>query len=84
MPEHVLHCAIWYHLYNLTNLKNTHGGMLLLVKLQAKSLHKWYQIAQSVSYDLLKNGEKENSVITFFIVKVSVFQDPKVLAEKRW
>ena len=28
-------CAIWYHLYNLKNLKNTNGGVLLLVKLQA-------------------------------------------------
>ena len=29
-------CAIWYHLYNLKNVKNTHGGVLLLVvKLQA-------------------------------------------------
>ena len=25
-------CAIWYHLYNVTNVKNTHGGLLLLVK----------------------------------------------------
>ena len=31
-------CTIWYHLYNLKNVKNTHGGVLLLVKLQAKSL----------------------------------------------
>ena len=29
-------CAIWYHLYNLKNVKNTLGGMLLLVKLQAE------------------------------------------------
>ena len=28
-------CAIYYHLYNLKNVKNTHGGALLLVKLQA-------------------------------------------------
>ena len=28
----VVHCAIWYHLYNLKNVKNTHGGVLLLVK----------------------------------------------------
>ena len=28
-------CAIWYHLYDLKNVKNTHGGELLLVKLQA-------------------------------------------------
>ena len=26
---------IWYHLYNLKNVKNTNGGVLLLVKLQA-------------------------------------------------
>ena len=29
-------CAIWYHLYNFKKMKNTHGGVLLLVKLQAK------------------------------------------------
>ena len=27
-------CAIWYHLYNLKNVKNTHGAVLLLVKLR--------------------------------------------------
>ena len=27
-----MHCTIWYHLYNLTNVKNTNGGVLLLVK----------------------------------------------------
>ena len=30
-------CAISYHLYNLKNVKNTHGGVLLLVKLQASA-----------------------------------------------
>ena len=29
--------AIWYHLYNLKNVKNTHGKVLILVKLQAKA-----------------------------------------------
>ena len=28
-------CAIWYHFYDLKNAKNTHGRMLILVKLQA-------------------------------------------------
>ena len=28
-------CAIWYHLSNLKNVKNTHGVVLALVKLQA-------------------------------------------------
>ena len=31
---YVVRCAIWYHLYNLKNVKKTHGGVLLLVKLQ--------------------------------------------------
>ena len=33
----VVHCAIWYHLYNLKNVKNIHGGVLILVKLQASA-----------------------------------------------
>ena len=57
-----MRCAIWHNLYNLKNVKNTHGGVLLLVKLQAKSnippwvfftffkLYKWYQIAQNITY----------------------------------
>ena len=28
-------CAIWYHLYNLKNVKNTHRGVLLLVNFAA-------------------------------------------------
>ena len=27
-------CAIWYHSYSLKNVKNTYGGVLVLVKLQ--------------------------------------------------
>ena len=30
-------CAIWYHLYNLENVKNIHGGVSLLVKLEASA-----------------------------------------------
>ena len=30
-------CAIWYHLYNLKNVKNTHGGILILVKLHGEA-----------------------------------------------
>ena len=35
--------AIWYHLYNLKNEKNTYGGVLLLVKLQAFSLQLYWK-----------------------------------------
>ena len=66
-----MHCAIGYHLYNFKKVKNTHGGVLLLVKLQASvcnftksitppwvcfkffKLYKWYQIAPSITYELL-------------------------------
>ena len=58
-----MRCTIWYHKYNLKIVKDTHGGVLLLVKLQAKiksntpscvfftflKLYKWYQIAQNIS-----------------------------------
>ena len=26
----VMFCAIWYHLHDLKNLKNTHGGVFLM------------------------------------------------------
>ena len=32
-----MRCTIWYYLYNLKNVKNTHEGVLILVKLQAKA-----------------------------------------------
>ena len=31
-----MHCAIWYHLYNLKTLKNTHGGVLKVKSLTVK------------------------------------------------
>ena len=30
----VVRCTIWYHLYSVKKVKNTHEGMLLLRKLQ--------------------------------------------------
>ena len=35
IEKYVMLYAIWYHLCDLKNVKNTHGGVLLLVKLQA-------------------------------------------------
>ena len=31
-------CASWYHLHNFKNMKNIHGGVSLLVKLEASAL----------------------------------------------
>ena len=30
--QHDTLCAIWYHLYNLKNVKNANGGMLVFTK----------------------------------------------------
>ena len=45
--------AILYHLHNLKNVKNTHGGVLLLLKLQLYKV--WYQIAQCITTVSIKN-----------------------------
>ena len=39
-----MRCAIWYYLHNLKNVKNTHGVVLLFLKLQA-------EVAQHTTYD---------------------------------
>ena len=36
--KYMMRCAIWYHLYNLKNIKKAYGGVLILVKLQALSV----------------------------------------------
>ena len=33
----VMFCAIWYHLYNLKNMKKNYEGISLLVEFQTKS-----------------------------------------------
>ena len=38
-------CAIWSHLYNLKTVKNTHGGVIFLVKLQAS----FYNFTKSIT-----------------------------------
>ena len=55
-------CAIWYHLYNLKNLKKTHGGKLLLVKFQAEACNflknnrpPWVFFTFSKSHKMIPN-----------------------------
>ena len=55
--------TFWYHLYNFKNVKNTHGGVLLLACNFTKSntspwalftffkSYKWYRIAQGIIYN---------------------------------
>ena len=60
-----MHCAVWYHLYNLKSVKNTHGGVLLLLKLQAKT--KWFQIARSISYVNFLDAQSKGPMKYYFV-----------------
>ena len=42
MTIYVMLCVIWYRLCNFKNVKNTHGGVLLLKTLQASAKKKIY------------------------------------------
>ena len=46
--------AIWYHLYNLKKLKNTNGGVLLLVKYFLKIVQMVPNCAKRRIYKALK------------------------------
>ena len=52
-----MRCAIWYHVYNLKNVKNTRekhnftkGNTPPWVFFTFFKLYKWYQIAQNITY----------------------------------
>ena len=58
-------CVTWYNLYNLKNVKNTLGGVLLLVNFSKSNtprwvlftffkFYNWYQIAQGISKEFQK------------------------------
>ena len=53
--SYVMRCVIWNHLYNFKIVENTHGGVLLLVKLQNKKT----VIIEFVAWKL-KNEPKRN------------------------
>ena len=59
----VMLCAIWYHSCNFKNVKNTHGGALILVKVQIVVAQQPTTIAD---YDTLGTSMREN--VNFFII----------------
>ena len=53
LPIYMIFCAIWYQLYNLKYVRNTHGGVLLSVKLQTFSnASQWNLQAFLVKFDV--------------------------------
>ena len=43
LKTHETLCAVWYYLYNLKNVKKTHGEMLLLVTWSAEDWQLYYK-----------------------------------------
>ena len=55
-------CAIRYHLYNLKNMKNTHGGVLFLVTL----LHGYFSsFLNCINYQIAKHYHIKISITVF-------------------
>ena len=63
----VMRCAIWYHLYNLKNVKNTHGGVLILLNLTL--LHGCF----SRSLNCINGTKSRNASQMFHLVYFTFF-----------
>ena len=86
---YVMRWAIWYHLYNLKNVKNTIGRVLLLESSASKSdtppsvfltffkLHKWYKIAQSISFNVTTGLKWVNLNLADWTSKNNVIKELK-------
>ena len=64
----VMRCTICYHLHNLKNVKNTHGGVLLLVKFQPITLWKVTLLHGYFSLQMAPNRVKHHIVTNVNIV----------------
>ena len=60
-------CTVWYHLCNLKNVKNTHRGVLILVKLQLQVIFHVFYIVQ-----LVPNGAPH--LIWNFLADIHLFK----------
>ena len=62
----VMFCAIWYQLYNVKNVENTHGGVLLLVCNSTKNGTKSRNASHLCSYN---NHQFSYTVLKFVAFK---------------
>ena len=72
--------SIWYHLYNLKNVKNTHRGVLPLVNLQPATLLKVTLLHWCFSRFLnCRNGTKSRNASHINIIKHKKNQEVHLL-----
>ena len=72
-----MRCAIWYHLYNLKNVKNNHGGVLLSLKVTL--LHVRFSSSLNCTTDtksrnashIAKSRQQYNEALNNFLMHVS-------------
>ena len=62
LKVYVMRCSIWYHLYNLKNVKNTHVGVLLLVKLQVPNHALHHTCTKKITRIILRRALKTSSL----------------------
>ena len=70
----LLFCAIWYHLYNLKNVKNTHGGVIILVKLQASTHHLYIYLCVPLADNYFSNVKYVTSMLHFVFAKDTLWR----------
>ena len=72
----VVRCAIWYHSYNKKNVKNTHGGVLLL---EVTLLHGFFSRFLNCTYGTkLRNAPYLSSILLLISEGLKV-QSKKIL-----
>ena len=80
-------CAIWYHLYNFKNVKNIHGRVLLLVKLQAFSLKLYEKLHSAMGvFHVLNstNGTKSRNASHCFKSDTNLSVCITLTLHKKW
>ena len=56
-------CAIWYHLYNLKIVKNTHGGVIIVqMESNCVKTSQMYYVFEMMNSALMKNFEEQVSL----------------------
>ena len=80
--HHMMLCTIWYHLYNLKNVKDTHRGELLLVTFRLQ-LEACNFIKSNIPpwRPLLQLYKKETPTQVLFHVKIAIFLSKNTYGE---
>ena len=94
---YVICCSIWFPLHNFKNVKNTHGEVLLLVKLQAKTntaprvFSTFFKIVQIVTnhakHLILFSPIREMPSLKTMErhdIKLLAYQETLILAKIKW